>query len=174
MNLTSLSIAILVGILITVLGIPAGNRYIIQSSISPVADELQRYMAAVKINGQGEGVTPYEGLTQKSFARAVKGSALKANASTNVVLHGMGGGNNGRITISETGDTASLTFSNLSSYACPGLPSAMQRGVETIKINGKTVKDTDTNSNVTTEYTTAKASDACSDSDSNEVVLTIR
>lgn len=175
MGLTNLVIAILIGTLLAVIGIPAANRYIVQSSITPVAEEMQRYIASVKISGQGEGVTPYDGLTQRSFARNVKDGALKVNATSGLVLHGLGGSNNsGTITVSETGDTASWTLADMSSYACPGFPSTMQKSVQTIRINGRTVKDVDANNNVTTEYTSARAGDACTDGDTNEVVLTIR
>ncbi|MFS2159698.1 type 4 pilus major pilin [Pseudomonas sp. Pseusp122] len=174
MSLTNIVFAILISTLIAVIGIPAYNRYIVQSSISPVAEEMQRYMGGVKIHAQTEGVTPYEGLTQKSFARDIKDGALKANTSTGVVLHGLGGGNNGTVTVSETGDTASWTFADMSSYACPGFPSTMQKAAQTIKINGKTVKDVDASNNSTTDYTSAKAGDACTDGDTNEIVLTIR
>lgn len=175
MGLTSLVITILISSLIVVIGIPAGNRYVVQSSVPPVAEELQRYIASVKINGQGEGMTPYEGLTQATFARNIKDGALKVNATTGLVLHGLGGSNNsGTVTVSETGDTASWTFADLSSYACPGLPSTMQKAVQTITINGRTVKAVDANNNVTTEYTSARAGAACTDGDTNEVVLTIR
>lgn len=174
MSLTNLVIAILIGTLIAVIGIPQANRYIIRASISSVAEDMQRYLADVKIHGQTDGVTPYDGLTQGSFARDIKDGALKANTSTGVVLHTLGGGNNGTVTVSETGDTASWTFAGMSIYACPGFPSTMQKTVQTIKINGKTVKDVDAQNNSTVDYTSAKAGEACTDGDTNVVVLTIR
>lgn len=164
--------------IIGVFGLPQVNKILTQSKIPSVADAAQRYIAAVITSSSGSGITPYEGVNQAGFARDVRGSSLKVGDVSGQgtggedVRHGLGGGNNGKVTVSETGDTFSLTFSNIANAACPDLATSMQGSVDTIKINGTSVKVTDDNHTVTTAYFATKASSSCLDGDKNEFIFT--
>lgn len=164
--------------IISVFGLPQINKILTQSKVPSVADSAQRYMASVITSSSGSGITPYEGINQAGFARDVRGSSLKVGDVSGQgtggedVRHGLGGGNNGKVTVSETGDTFSLTFTNAANAACPDLATAMQGSVDTIKINGTSVKVTNDNRTVTTAYFATKAANSCLDGDKNEFIFT--
>lgn len=178
-NLVSVGIAILVVLLLSALGIPKFKSYLVQGAVPPVAEETQRFISMVKVSSQGSGTTPYTGLTQAYFARSVKNSALEVGAISGQgtgavdVRHGLGGGDNGTVTLATTGATFSLTFADVSDAACPGLAAALQRIVDGITINATAVKVTDANNVVTTAFIPGTAATRCVDGDNNDFVFTI-
>jgi Tfp pilus assembly major pilin PilA len=178
-NLVSVGIAILVVLLLSALGIPKFKAYLVQGAVTPVAEETQRFISMVKVSSQGSGTTPYTGLTQAYFARSVKNSALEVGAVSGQgtgavdVRHGLGGGDNGTVTLATTGATFSLTFASVSDAACPGLAATLQRIVDGITINGTAVKVTDANNTVTAAFIPGTAATRCVDGDNNDFVFTV-
>lgn len=178
--LLNIIIAVMLMGIIGVFGMPQIDKILTRSKIPSVSDDTQRYMASVVTSTAGAGITPYEGINQAGFARDVRGSSLKVGDVSGQgtggedVRHGLGGGTGGKVTISETGDTVSLTFVNVANAACPDLATSMQGSVDTIKVNGTSVKVTDENKTVTTAYFAAKAKNSCLDGDKNEFIFTTR
>jgi len=178
--LLSIGIGIMILGILAVWGIPKIQDYIVEGAIPSVAEEAQRFIARVQVSNSGSGTTPYAGLTQAYFARSVRGTSLQVGTIAGegiggtVVRHGLGGGNNGTVAISTTGDSFALTFSSVNAAACPGLATALQRTVDDISINGKTVKITDTDKTVSAGYVAGAAAAQCADGDTNTFVFTIR
>ncbi|NWD56719.1 prepilin-type cleavage/methylation domain-containing protein [Pseudomonas veronii] len=178
--LLSIGIGIMILGILAVWGIPKIQDYIVEGAIPSVAEESQRFIARVQVSNSGSGTTPYTGLTQAYFARSVRGTSLQVGTIAGegtggtVVRHGLGGGNNGTVVISTTGDSFALTFNSVNAAACPGLATALQRTVDDISINGKTVKITDTDKTVSAGYVAGAAATQCGDGDTNTFVFTIR
>lgn len=178
--LVNIVVGVMILGIIGVFGMPQIEKILTQSKIPSVSEDAQRYIASVITSTAGAGITPYEGINQAGFARDVRGSSLKVGdiagqgTGGEDVRHGLGGGNGGKITITETGDTFSLTFANVANAACPQLATSMQGIADTIKINGTSVKVTDDTKTVTTAYLAAKARNSCLDGDKNEFVFTNR
>lgn len=177
--LLSIGVGIMILSILAVWGIPKVESYLIEGAIPPVAEDVQRFSSRIRTNAAGSGITPYTGLTQDIFARAMRDTTLMVgdvageSGGSTVVRHGLGGGTNGTVEISETGDSFSLTFNSVSNYACPGLSTALQRTFDTISIGGSNVKVTDaTTGEVTSAYQASSASVQCSDGDSNTFVFT--
>ncbi len=177
--LLGIGIGVMIMLLLAAWGIPKFQAYLVEGAIPSVAEEIQRYAARVKVASRGAGTTPYIGLTQKDFARAVKGSSLEVGTvsgqgtGSTVVRHGLGGGDDGLVTLSTTGATFSLTFASVSDAACPGLAAALQRTFDGITINATAVKATDASNVVTQAYVAGTANSRCLDGDSNNFVFTV-
>lgn len=178
--LLSIGIGIMITAILAVWGIPKVQDYLINGAVPGVAEDTQRFIASQQVANSGAGSTPYTGLTQAYFARAVRGSSLQvgdvsgAGTGGTNIRHGLGGGTDGLVTVSTTGDTFSLTFADVSPSACPGLATALQRSVDGITINGKAVKVTDTDKTVSTGYVASTAAAECIDGDANEFIFTVR
>lgn len=178
--LLNIGIGILIAGVLAVWGLPKVQDYLVEGAIPSVAEEAQRFIARTQVSNAGSGTAPYVGLTQAGFARSVRGTSLQVGTIAGegtggtVVRHGLGGGNNGTVVIGNTGDTFSLTFNNVSPAACPGLATSLQRSVDNISINGKTVKVTDTDKTVSTGYVAGTAMSQCVDGDANTFIFTVR
>lgn len=177
--LLGIGIGIMIMLILAAWGIPKVKGYLVEGAIPSVAEEIQRFVSRVKVSSQGSGTTPYTGLTQAYFARAVKGSSLEVGAvsgqgtGSTVVRHGLGGGDTGLVTLSTTGATFALTFDDVSDSACPGLAAALQRNFDAITINATAVKATDANNVVTQAYIAGSAAARCVDGDNNQFVFTV-
>ncbi|WP_219096233.1 type 4 pilus major pilin [Pseudomonas sp. UMAB-40] len=178
--LLNIGIGILIAGILAVWGIPKIMDYLVEGAIPSVAEESQRFIARTQVSNSGNGTTPYVGLTQASFARSVRGTSLQVGTIAGegtggtVVRHGLGGGNNGTVVISTTGDTFTLTFNSVNQAACPGLATSLQRSVDNITINGKTVKVTDVDKTVSAGYVAGTAMAQCIDGDLNTFAFTVR
>jgi Tfp pilus assembly major pilin PilA len=179
--LLSLGITLMITVILSVYGIPKVKSYLIEGAIPAVAQDTQSYLARVQTNALGAGLTPYKGIDQKSFARTVRDTSLQVGdisgegTGGTTVRHGLGGsGDTGTVTVSETGDTLSLTFKSLAQAACPGLATAMNKSVSTITVNGAVVKSTNDTNTVDVAYQAADAVTNCLDGDVNEMVFTIK
>jgi hypothetical protein len=178
--LLNIGIGLLIAGILAVWGIPKIMDYLVEGAIPSVAEETQRFVARTQVSNSGNGTAPYAGLTQASLARSVRGTSLQVGVIAGegtggtVVRHGLGGGNNGTVVIGTTGDTFTLTFNNVNSAACPGLATSLQRSVDNISINGKTVKVTDVDKTVSAGYVAGTAMAQCVDGDTNDFIFTIR
>ena len=177
--LLSIGIGIMIMMILAVWGIPKIKGYLVEGAIPSVAEEIQRFIARVKVTTADNGTTPYTGLSQITFARAVKGSSLQVGdiagqgKGETVVRHGLGGGDAGTVLLATTGATFSLTFAKVSDSACPGLAASLQRSVDSISINGKAVKTTGANNVVSLAYIAGTAAMSCVDGDENLFLFTI-
>ncbi|WP_454673532.1 type 4 pilus major pilin [Achromobacter pestifer] len=157
-SLMEVSIVTAIVLLIAIVGIPAIGAYVIENKVPKVGEELQRFIASMKINAQGGGVTPYTGLDTGAMANALRDSsvlAVQGSGASARIVHGLGGSGSGRSGVVEVvaaalggaglGSAFTVTLTNVSHAACPALASVLQRMSETISIGGsagaKVVKD---------------------------------
>lgn len=178
--LLTIGIGIMIMLILAVWGIPKIKNYLIEGKIPSVAEEVQRFASRVKVSTTGTGTTPYAGLTQAYFARAVRGSSLQVGAVSGQgtggvdVRHDLGGGDAGLVTLATTGATFTLTFANVSDAACPGLATSLQSTFDTITVNGKAAKTTNATTNVVTAgYVAGTVAGNCTDGDTNTFVFTM-
>ncbi|WP_153785355.1 type 4 pilus major pilin [Pseudomonas sp. EMN2] len=172
--------SVVLGAIIAAFGIPKIDGMLTEAKVEPVSADIQRWVTRVKVSNSGSGTQPYDGLTQASFAQTMRGTSLEVGTiagqgtGDTVVRHGMGGGNDGTVVLSQTGDTFSLTFNNVDLAACPSLATSLQRAFQGITVNGQAVKVTATNGTVTTGYTASSAATRCNDGSDNVFVFTSR
>lgn len=188
-SLMEVSIVTAIVLLIAIVGIPAIGSYVIENKVPKVGEELQRFVASMKINAQGGGVTPYTGLDTGALANALRDStvlAVQGPGTTASVAHGLGGsgtGGSGTVGVEPVavdgagmGSAFTLTLTSVSHAACPALASVLQRVSEIISITGtsgaKVVKDTIAKPGV--PYRAAQAQAQCSQGDVNTFVFTAR
>ncbi|UIP19314.1 prepilin-type cleavage/methylation domain-containing protein [Achromobacter deleyi] len=183
------SIVTAIVLLIAIVGIPAIGAYVIENKVPKVGEELQRFIASMKINAQGGGVTPYTGLDTGALANALRDStvlAVQGSGAAASIAHGLGGSGAGGSGVVEvepaavdgagTGSAFTLTLTSVSHAACPALASVLQRVSEIISITGnsgaKVVKDSIARPSV--PYRAAQAQAQCSQGDVNTFVFTAR
>lgn len=188
-SLMEVSIVTAIVLLIAIVGIPAIGAYVIENKVPKVGEELQRFIASMKINGLGGGVAPYAGLDTGAMANALRDSSVLSVQGAGAgarIAHGLGGngvGSNGVIEVAAAafgsaglGSAFSITLTNVSHAACPALASVLQRMSETISIGGQggsqIVKDSLATPAV--PYRAALAQAQCSQGDVNTFVFTAK
>ncbi|OAE50295.1 prepilin-type N-terminal cleavage/methylation domain-containing protein [Achromobacter xylosoxidans] len=188
-SLMEVSIVTAIVLLIAIVGIPAIGGYVIENKVPKVGEELQRFIASMKINAQGGGVTPYTGLDTGALANALRDSSVLSVQGTGAaatVAHGLGGsGTSGSGVVqvepasvdgAGMGSAFTLTLTSVSHAACPALASVLQRVSEIISISGssgaKVVKDSI--ATPATPYRAALAQAQCSQGDVNTFIFTAR
>lgn len=188
-SLVEVSIVTAIMLLVAIIGIPAIGSYVIENKVPRVAEELQRFIARVKVNAQGGGSTPYEGLNTAALANALKDSSVISVAGQGesaVVAHGLGGNGragNGIISVAPAvvagggaGSGFSVRLTNVSHAACPSLASVMQRVAEIIVVEGMAgaVLVKDATAMPPLMYSAATAEAQCAPGERNTFVFTAR
>ncbi|OZI59823.1 type 4 pilus major pilin [Bordetella genomosp. 11] len=188
-SLIEVSIVTAIVLLIAIVGIPAIGSYVVENKVPKVGEELQRFVARVKANGQGGGVAPYHNLHGGMLANALRDSsifAVEGSDASAVVAHGLGGngaGGNGTIAVAPAsfagggpGSAFTLTLTNVNNAACPGLASVMQRVSEIIVVEGEggPVVVKDTSASPPRHYDAMLAQAQCARGDANTFVFTAR
>ncbi|WP_447577383.1 type 4 pilus major pilin [Achromobacter kerstersii] len=188
-SLMEVSIVTAIVLLIAIVGIPAIGAYVIENKVPKVGEELQRFIASMKINAQGGGVNPYLGLDTGAMANALRDSsvlAVQGSGASARIVHGLGGSGAGRNGVVEVvagtlggaglGSAFTVTLTNVSHAACPALASVLQRVSDTISIGGgegvKVVKDTQAIPIL--PYRAAQAQAQCGQGDVNTFVFTAK
>ena len=188
-SLIEISIVTTLMMLIAIIGIPAIQGYVIENKVPRVAEELQRFVARMKANTNGFGVSPYLGLDSGALANALRTSSVVSVTGFGPrasVAHGLGGtGHSGRGVISvepqavaggSSGSAFSITLNDVNQAACPALASILQRLAEVVTIAGASgpimVKNTLTEPNM--PYNPMLADAQCVSGDRNTFVFTIR
>ncbi len=178
-SLVEVSIVTAIILIISIIGIPAINSYVIENKVPEVAGELQRYVARTKANAQGTS-NPYAAIDTENLARALRtSSVVSVDASTFArVAHGLGGNGTttGLIAVApaESGAAFTLTLDAVNDAACPALASLMQRVAERIEITGDSnavVKDAMAASPLA--YSPMNTQAACRGGDSNTFAFTV-
>lgn len=178
-SLVEVSIVTAIVLIVSIIGIPAINGYVVENKVPKVAGELQRYVARTKANGQGVA-QPYTGIDTSNLARAMRGSSVLAvdAAALDRVAHGLGG--NGTATglvavgAAESGAAFTLTLDAVNDAACPGLASLMQRVAERIEVRGaRTAVVKDALASPAVVYSPLQAEGACGTGDVNTMVFTV-
>jgi prepilin-type N-terminal cleavage/methylation domain-containing protein len=188
-SLVEVSIVTAIVLLIAIIGIPAIGTYVIENKVPRVAEELQRFVARVKVNAQGAGPAPYVDLNTAALANALKDSSVISVAgqgSAAVVAHGLGGNGtagNGTISVAPAvvaaggvGSGFTLTLTNVSHAACPSLASVLQRVSEIITVKGVAgaVLVKDATASPPLAYNAAATEAQCASGDRNTFVFTAR
>lgn len=178
-SLVEVSIVTAIVLIISIIGIPAINSYVVENKVPKVAGELQRYVVRTKANGQGSHM-PYVGIDTGNLARALRNSSVLAveSESATRVAHGLGGNGSttGLVEVaeSEAGAAFTLTMDAVSDAACPALASVMQRVAGRIQVSGATtVVVKDTHANPVKTYSPLETEAACRNGDANRFVFTV-
>jgi prepilin-type N-terminal cleavage/methylation domain-containing protein len=188
-SLIEVSIVTAIVLLIAIVGIPAIGSYIVENKVPKVGEELQRFVARAKANGQGSGVAPYRNLHDGVLANALRDSSIfsvNGNDASATVAHGLGGNGsagNGTIALAPAsfagggqGSAFTLTLTNVNNAACPGLASVMQRVSDIISVEGEggPVVVKDSSASPPKDYDAMLAQAQCARGDANTFVFTAR
>ncbi|WLW63626.1 type 4 pilus major pilin [Achromobacter aegrifaciens] len=176
------AVIVVIGVLVMI-SMPAIKGLFVQARVGPAAAELQRFMTATRLLGEGDSVSPYAAINNVSnLAPALmESSVFKVNGAT--VAHRLGGsgaGSNGTITIGpvalgggSAGSGFGLTLTNVNHRACPGLATTLNSVSETISVNGTAAKTLGTN-NEPGSFNAVTAQDLCVKGDNNTFVFATR
>ena len=67
-SLIEISIVTTIMMLLAIVGIPAIQGYVVESKVPRVAEELQRFVARLKVTTHGFGASPYAGVDTRVLA----------------------------------------------------------------------------------------------------------
>lgn len=188
-SLVEVAIVAAIVLLVAIIGIPAIGNYVIEHKVPKVAEALQRFAIRTKVNGQGGGATPYAGIDTASLALALRENSVfdvSGSGANSVVSHGLGGramGGDGAVTLAPValdgvgaGAAFTLTLTNVSHIACPGIASIMQSVAVRIAVTGsggaQVVKDSTASPVV--PYSASRTAGICAPGEVNTFVFTIR
>ncbi len=150
----------------------------VKTRVTPIADDIKAFVINQQSIVQGSNsATPYQSLTQASFAMAMKDSKLQvgdgADNTGENVRHRLGG-DTGLVTVVSPGETFGLDFVKVSHAACPDFISALEGPAINVTVNGTVVKSLDEDNNVQVAYDAPKAQGLCKTGYVNEFVFTFR
>lgn len=179
-TLVEMIIVMAITAILAIIGIPYLQNYIIQGKVEPTANDLRNGAAAMRKNFN-VGATPYSTLGTGATATAVFANNLRGAATamsvggagaTATLSHGIGAAGSAitiaSSTLSTAGDSYTITMPTVNSAACPDMAAIMARTAEVITINGTSVKANGA------AYDGGKASNLCTDGDTNTFVFTLR
>nr|WP_313658791.1 type 4 pilus major pilin [Achromobacter ruhlandii] len=182
-TLIEVTVAIVLVLIIGIVSFPTVKGLIIQGRVPAVAGELQRFMSATRVLGEGDSITPYAAIgNAENLAPSLQDSSVfKVNGST--VAHRLGGsgaGSNGTITVAPAalgggavGSAFSVTLTNVNQKACPILASTLNGISETISVNGTAAKTLGAN-NESGSFNPVTAQNLCVKGDNNTFVFATR
>ncbi|AWB35696.1 prepilin-type cleavage/methylation domain-containing protein [Orrella marina] len=147
-SLVEVSIVTALMILIAIIGIPAIQGYVIENKVPRVAEDLQRFIARMKVSGIGAGPAPYLSVSQRTLVNGLRdAAAIHVQSKDQAVVHGLGGaGQAGKGTVSllpatlpggVEGSAFKLVLTNVNHAACPALAAVMQRMAVQVKVGGQ-------------------------------------
>lgn len=182
---TLVEVLVVIGVIVFLIIImfPQVKGIFIQGRVPAVAGELQRFMTATRLLGEGDTATPYVAISNaQNLVPAVRESSV-LKVTGNTVAHRLGGsgvGTNGTVTIGPvalgggaSGSAFSLTLTNVNHKACPVLASTLNGVSESISINGTAAKSLGAN-NEAGSLNAVTAQDLCVNGDSNTFVFATR
>lgn len=148
-SLVEVSMVTALMILIAIIGIPAVQGYVIENKVPRVAEDLQRFIARLKVSAVGAGAAPYARVDQRALVNGLRDAAaiqLLGKGSNLSVAHGLGGvgvGSSGTISIRSAavpgfgdGSGFKLILSDVNHAACPALATVLQRMALQVTISG--------------------------------------
>ena len=188
-SLVEVAIVTAIVLLIAILGVPTIGTYVIENKVPKVGEALQRFVLRTQVNAQGTGATPYAGIDNDTLAHALRESSvfdLADRGAAQTITHGLsrgGASTSGAVTLAPValggagmGSGFSITLTQVSDAACPGLASVMQGVSSVIRVEGRngsvTVKDDSATQPV--RYSAARTANACSEGDVNTFVFIAR
>lgn len=148
-SLVEVSVVTALMILIAITGIPAVQGYVVENRVPRVAEDLQRFVARLKVSAVGAGSAPYARIDQRALINGLRDAAaiqLLGKDKDLSVAHGLGGagvGSRGTISIKSAsipgfgdGSGFRLIFSDVNHAACPSLATVLQRMAIQVTIAG--------------------------------------
>ncbi|CAN5462962.1 hypothetical protein BH10PSE16_BH10PSE16_04010 [soil metagenome] len=172
-----LVVAAIIAIL-TIAALPQIQAYIVSGKVGPANNEMQRGLTRMKINAEGNGTTPYSGVTTAVFANTMRDGSVftvAGVAAAATIKHGLTASGAGVVAVAPakivtTGDAFSITMNGVNRGACPDIAATMQKSAAQIAINGTTVKP------IGGKFDGAAATNACIDTntDSNVFIFTVQ
>jgi type IV pilus assembly protein PilA len=162
--------------LLAAIFLPNPFNYILTGKIEPTAADINKIVAAIRQNANGQGATPYTGMTTAVFATSGRGKlntlTITGTGTTATIQHDIGATGSqitaASATITTAGDAFTVTVPTVSELACPQLAAQMARTAEVITINGTSVKAVGGTYNGTT------AQPLCTAGNTNSFVFTYR
>lgn len=180
-TIIELMIVLAIVALIAVFGIPFARGLVIEGAIEPTANDINKVATKIRSNFAGGGATPYTALgataaATATFANTANGVAgaitVTGTGAAATMTHALGATGAtitvASSTITTAGDSFAVTLNDANKAACPGVASILNRSVESITINGTSVKA------VGGTYNAGSASNACTAGDTNDYVFTFR
>jgi Tfp pilus assembly protein FimT len=172
-SMAELTAYLAIATILSVLAIAAIKIYIISGRVPTFATELQNGAQRLRINGEGQGATPYASLTTDEVCNLMRGGSVVsttgvgagATCTHSVRALGSGGIVATPGTLAAVGDSWVIEVDNVSNFACPDLGATMQKASEIVTINGNVVKPAGGN------YDAAAATAACTLLDTNTFVF---
>ena len=76
-SLIEISIVTTIMMLLAIVGIPAIQGYVVESKVPRVAEELQRFVARLKVTTNGFGASPYAGVDTRVLANSLRAGSTK-------------------------------------------------------------------------------------------------
>jgi len=185
-SLAEVSIVLALMILVSIMGIPAIQGYLIESKVPRVAEDLQRLVTRVKVSAISRGSTPYLNVGFQTLMNNLRNaSAIQVTEGATAIPHGLGGtgaSDSGVITMSPAashgavhGSVFSLVLNNVNHAACPALATILQRLASRVLITGRqaTVEVKNTFISPPKEYDPILADAQCARGDSNKFEFVI-
>lgn len=188
-SLVEVSIVTAIMILLSIIGIPAIQGYVIENKVPQLAGEMQRVISRLKVASIGLGATPYAGLSNAVLANALRDSSIVAvtgQGAQATVGHGLGGsGRNGEGVIQlaaqalasgSHGSAFELVLNNVNHAACPVLASVLQRVASVVIVAGQSgaVEVKNTSVEPARHYQPLLADAQCARGDRNTFTFIIR
>lgn len=172
-----LVVAAIIAIL-TIAALPQIQSYIVSGKVGPANNEFQRGLTRMKINAEGNGTTPYSGVTTAVFANTMRDGSVFTVAGTGngaTIKHGLVASGAGVVdvapgTIVTAGDSFVVTLNGTNRGACPDFVATVQKSAALMSINGTSVKA------LGGKYDGAAATNACNstNADDNVFVFTVQ
>lgn len=148
-SLVEVSIVTALMVILSIIGVPALQTYVIENKVPKVAADMQRFVSRMKVAAIGGGATPYAGIGQRALVNGMRDGSVvsvRGPSPTADVAHGLGGqgrAESGTIMVQSDavpgqspGSAFRLTLANVSHAACPMLMTAMQRMASIILVSG--------------------------------------
>lgn len=185
-SLVEVSIVTALMILMAIIGLPAVQGYVIENKVPRVAQDLQRFVARLKMTAVGAGATPYAKVDQRVLMNGLRDATVvtvQGTENNQAVAHGLGGrgvGGHGTVLLSpETvpgmgdGSAFRLTLNFVNHAACPTLAAVMQRMASQVSIAGVGAAVVVKNSDATpaVAYNPVLADAQCATGDVNHFVF---
>lgn len=146
-SLVEVSMVTALMILIAIVGIPAIQGYVIENRVPRVAEDLQRFVARLKVSAMGAGVSPYLQVGQTTLINGLRdAAAIQIQSKGHWVQHGLGATrreNRSSILLAPAaspggpeGSAFKIVITDVNHAACPALAAVLQRLAIQVKVGG--------------------------------------
>lgn len=160
-TLVELIIVLAIVALLAIFGIPLFQSYLMEGRVEPTAQDLSKLAAKIRGNYAAGGT--YDGLSTATASKIANGLATSLVVGTSTMSHDLGG--TGSVSVAGSGSAFTITLGTVNNVACPGPANVLSRSADSISVNGTAAKSSGGT------YNAGTASGACTDGDSNSIVV---